>query len=38
MMAAGAAPLALEFDVFKDSLYNDAGQEIPLKKREKEAT
>jgi len=39
MMAAGAAPLALEFDIFKNSRYNNAGQEIsPQKRKKKEAT
>jgi hypothetical protein len=38
MMAAGAAPLALEFDIFKNSRYNNAGQESPKKRKEKEAT
>ena len=37
VMAAGAAPLALKLDIFKNSLYYNAGQEnSPLKKKEKE--
>jgi len=37
MMAAGAAPLALELDIIKNSFYNDAGQKnFPQKKKEKE--
>jgi len=33
-MAAGAAPLALESDIFKDRFNNDPGQEnIPLKRK-----
>jgi hypothetical protein len=33
MMAAGAAPLALESDVLEDSPDNDAGQKTSPKKR-----
>jgi len=28
MMAAGAAPLALKPDIFKNSFHNNAGQKI----------
>lgn len=39
MMAAGAAPLALESDVLEDSPNNDAGQKnIPQKREKKKAT
>jgi len=38
-MAAGAAPLTLKLDIFKNRFYNNPGQEnIPLKRKEKKNT
>jgi hypothetical protein len=39
MMAAGAAPLALELDIIENSFYNNAGQKkFPQKKEKEKAT